>query len=639
MIDPQSGRALFLRTGRGIGRLFARRTDFPIRPVFEDGLGNPSYAFAQASAARALILSRQTSGHCSFAVPLLLFVLLAGCHGGHESTPAATSGEPTAGVASGPSRGELVTYAIDNLNHLERFATADIFQQIQNRLDPKNQPTPEDPENRIDPLLATWPEPEMLLQVIDRLNQWIRTQRPPADWKVDPMMASLPKPLADLPQVKDVDRLEFSHYDACVLQEAVWLRDVGRWARGDALDDLERARNLFDWTVRNIQYDPNLANRIPQFPRETLLFGHGTATERAWVFILIARQLGINAAMLALKTPSPSPEDSPTGSAAPAAPEGAATAENFRPWCIAVMVEGNAYLFDPAMGLPIPAPDGLKLDAKNQLTIRPATLAQAAADEKVLRQLDIAETATYTVKSSDLEHVAVMLEASPTYLSDRMKLLESHLAGDLKVVLTTSPSVEAKQWKSVAHIDEARLWQRPFETLEQRSRLEWPAVQSRLGALLPFFIMPSAPLYQGRIQNLRGRFAGDDGAISFYQKARPSNQELDLSSIHDIEKALVRLGKQDASYWSGLIAYDQRHYDTAIDYFATRTLQGVANSPWIFGAQYNLARTYEAAGETNKAIIVYEGNSSSPGHFGDLLRAKWLKSLREEKKTESAAGG
>ena len=66
------------------------------------------------------------------------------------------------------------------------------------------------------------------------------------------------------------------------------------------IDDLERAKNLFDWTVRNIQLEPDDPNRIPQFPWETLLFGRGTATERAWVFILLLRQLDIDAAVLAV---------------------------------------------------------------------------------------------------------------------------------------------------------------------------------------------------------------------------------------------------------------------------------------------------------------------------------------------------
>ena len=44
------------------------------------------------------------------------------------------------------------------------------------------------------------------------------------------MVAGLPKPLADLPQVKDLGQMEFSRFDGYALQEAVWLRDIARWA-------------------------------------------------------------------------------------------------------------------------------------------------------------------------------------------------------------------------------------------------------------------------------------------------------------------------------------------------------------------------------------------------------------------------
>ena len=193
----------------------------------------------------------------------------------------------------------MLTYAIDNLNRLEEFDSADALQQVMQRLNQQGR-SGTSPSDRPNPLLAAWPESEMLRQIVDRLNQWIRTQPPPGDWQLDPMLSTLPKPLADLPQVKDLGRMDFSRFDGYALQEAVWLRDVGLWARGDALDDLDRAKSLFDWTVRNIQLDADGPNRVPLFPWETLLFGHGTATERAWVFILLARQVGIDAAMLGM---------------------------------------------------------------------------------------------------------------------------------------------------------------------------------------------------------------------------------------------------------------------------------------------------------------------------------------------------
>ena len=227
----------------------------------------------------------------------LLGLLLAGGYWGCRKSKAPDKSremDPT--VASVQSPDEMLLYAIDELNGLEEFNSADSLREILDRFNPNNPPKA---DQRIDPLLAAWPEPEMFRRIIDQLNQWIR-QPPAADWKPDPMIASLPKRFQELPQVKSLGEMEFSRFDGFVVQEAVWLRDVGRSAQGDVLDELDRARNLFDWTVRNIQLEPDRLDRIPQLPRETLLFGRGTASERAWVFILLLRQLDIDAAVLAV---------------------------------------------------------------------------------------------------------------------------------------------------------------------------------------------------------------------------------------------------------------------------------------------------------------------------------------------------
>ncbi len=570
---------------------------------------------------------------------LSLLALLAGCQGCRDSAQTSVPGGPASATGTEQYREELLTYALDNLNRLEEFDAADVIRQIPERLEALKDSKPDQADSRVDPLLAAWPEPEMLRQIVDRLNGWIRTQQPPENWRLDPLVAALPKPLAELPQVKNLDQMEYSSFDGFALREAVWLRDVARWAGGDSQDAWQRARSLFDWTVRNIQLDANNENRGPQFPWETLLFGRGTATERAWVFILLARQLHIDAAMLAVGEPSRPAEATDGASAAPPPSQGELGAGKPRVWCIAVLIEGNAYLFEPQLGLPIPAPDGVTLEGTGQLAIRPATLAQAAANEEVLRQLDVDTAHAYGVKSSELKRLVVMLEASPTYLSRRMMLLESRLVGGREMVLTTSPAAQAEHWKALPQVAAVRLWLPPFETLEERSHLDRQRLQSRLFGLLPFYAMPTAPLYRGRILQLKGRLLGDEGAILYYQKARPPNEELAISSAHPMEKLFFQQGKQDASYWLGLINYQRGKYDAAIDDFFTRTLRAAPNSPWTSGALYNMARACEAGGDLNGAILQYQNNVSSPGYHGDLLRAKWLMNLGEKKQREKAAGG
>ena len=71
-----------------------------------------------------------------------------------------------------------------------------------------------------------------------------------------------------------------------------------------------------------------------------------------------------------------------------ATPKAPVSLTNLRPWAIAVLIEGKLYLFDPALGLPIPAPGKIGLDRDGRLDIRPATLAEVAADDGLLRRLD-----------------------------------------------------------------------------------------------------------------------------------------------------------------------------------------------------------------------------------------------------------
>ena len=245
-----------------------------------------------------------------------------------------------------------------------------------------------------------------------------------------------------------------------------------------------------------------------------------------------------------------------------------------------------------------------------------------------------------------MTRVTALLEASPSYLARRMKALEAqpYLAGPRKMVLTTSPSACARRWREAKHIAQARLWIQPFQVLRIRSHLTWPAVQALLRAALPLYMVyeersssrsseqnqpqtvrHAGALGHGRILQLKGKFSGDDGATRYYLLARPSNQSLRLSSADPGEKLVYVWGKQDASYWSGLIAYQRGNYRSAIDYFRDRTLLAYPDGPWTDGARYNLARAYETSGETDRAILQYGSNDASPGYLGDLLRAKWLR--------------
>ena len=189
-------------------------------------------------------------------------------------------------------------------------------------------------------------------------------------------------------------------------------------------------------------------DRVPQVPWETLFLGHGTTWERAWTYILLLRQRGIDAALLAL------PEDS--------SPETKPAKQALKPWCVGVLIgdkEKKVYLFDPKLGLPIPGPAGIAADKLGGLDVQPATLDQVVAKPELLDQLSLAD-APYWARKAELKRAVALLEASPLYLSPRAQRIEARLTGEKRLVLNAEPTQQAAHWRA-AGVGDVRLWDLP----------------------------------------------------------------------------------------------------------------------------------------------------------------------------------
>ena len=462
-----------------------------------------------------------------FAITALLGLLaIVGCGGPKKSPTISSSSAHSAASEQTQYRNELLRSAINIVNTPEQF----------------------DDENQAN------------VQIVEQLNQWRRLgqessrgsvpkelQRPKLpddDHETDPKSsnetgssaADEHDPLVEtLPHTKDKNLLETRWvrrlnddafdplYDGTFLREAALLRDVAGHVEPANLDELSVAEAVFDWTVRNIQLEtPPGANPTPDelwldrhLPLETIFFGRGTPLQRAWVFMLLARQAGLNVVLLA--TPDPRNPD------------------EVRPWATALVSGGELYLFDYTYGLPIPGPKGKGI----------ATLSQAAADDGILRQMDTADR-PYPRRAADLEKMIVLLEACPGYLERRMKLLESQLSGRDRMTLSTSPTALADKLRDMKHVGQIKLWALPYETLEQRRTL--PPELRRPAALerMPFSIAadpeqtskqeqqsddsrhrprPVFALRLGRLLQLRGMFGGTDGQRPAYLRG------VDLSTV------------------------------------------------------------------------------------------------------------
>lgn len=450
---------------------------------------------------------------------------------------------------------------------------------------------------------------ESLQAVVARLNQWTQDKQPRADWQPEPILETLPEELRQLPAVRSLGDLRFPPIDGPELQQTVWLSAIAERARGQESQPLPIAQALFDWVVRNEQIERDANMPVPHMPREILILGHSTAADRAWIFTLLCRQQGLDVVELAI-----------------AGDDGTEP----RLWTPAVFLDGELYLFDTRLGLPIAGPEGKPV----------ATLRDVLADEKLLRAMDLDPQRLYPITADDLQHLVALVEASPMFISQRMQLVESELPGKETLILTAHPSALAEKVKSHPGITGVQAWRLPYERMKKQMQLDRETQVKAVAEFAPFQI-PNSILWQARVLHLLGSFDGDKGASVLYQSARPS--DADLKSYRDkapektrpkVENDVARMkeAKQSASYWLGLIAFERGNYPAAIDYFQTRTLEAAPEGPWTGGARYNLARSLEALGRTDEAIRYYKADLSAQ-RSGNLLRAERLEAAKKPAET------
>ena len=469
--------------------------------------------------------------------------------------------------------------------------------------------------------LEGYDEASAFSQVFDRLNQWshgVAMGSPAAAgaWHLDPLVESLPAELRPLASAESLGSSVFDGADDVrALRDQRWLADIAATARGDAIDDVDVARNLFDWTVRSLAIGsdppmvPTAANPGSRWflPGEVLLSGRASPAQRAWIFLELLRHAGLDGVMLA------------TGDAAKG---------TLRPWIPAVVSGGEAYLFDPAYGMPIPGPGGDGI----------ATARQAAADPSILRGMSVADRA-YPLQAADVASLTVLVPATNVNLARRMHLLDEHLAGKRKIDLVIEAGdLGARALAALPGEPGAgrvRLWEFPWETLRRRSSP--PAVAAARAELAPMALQleesgwgeDSArrvvrPLYAGRVREFRGDLDGPEGAKVAYLMARPSNQQIAEALKRlppeqaDAARRLYESMKQDATYWLGVLTLAEGEYETAIDYLGRMTLEAAPDGPWTDAARLNLARAKAALGQTAAAVELLRADPS-PQRFGSRL--------------------
>ena len=451
------------------------------------------------------------------------------------------------------------------------------------------------------------PDERVVALLPERLNQWLRQSRPDAAWKPSELLATLPKSLLGSEPFVAADELgkrAFQAHEGRLLQEAVWLRDISQWARGNGYDDLSRARALFDWTIRNVQLDVD-DDALPYRPWQVLMYGHGTAAQRAWVFAALCRQQDIDTVVLPVV--------------------GDEGAEHL---LVAVLVDERlAAVFDPLLGLPIPGSTSESI----------ASLSELRADDSLLRALDLPD-APYPVTSAQLAEVVPQIVATRFELTHRARLIEQALLGDDSMALAVDPAAVAERLGKIAGIGAPRLWAIPFETIEAQLSAKRGVRNKMAAEFQPFAWRPT--LWKARVLHFEGKRETkaknerdaladpvnshrDASQAYMSPRVRPPDRVL-AQQTSEQKLRIYSTVKQRASYALGLLHYDEGRFEAAINWFQERTLKASPETRWANGARYNLARAYEALGQAEEAIELYE-NNESPQRHGNQLRARSLR--------------
>ena len=266
-------------------------------------------------------------------------------------------------------------------------------------------------------------------------------------------------------QVDRIIRRQFVLQDCTHVRDMLWARDLfgAIHVPWQGNGDLDQIAAVFYHVMHTIlPARPHESTSPPIGPFEAMLHGRGSAADRAWTFAIILQQRRIPVVVLAISDDATSSE-----------PE----------FLLAGAVVGSdVYLFDAVLGLAVPGPQDSGEDA---LVHRPATLAEAIADDSLLRQLDTPDR-PYRVTSEQLKQASLQLVGDTSLWSRRMEGLNNALTGSAVVYAPLVGDAGMIQLLTGAlanqvAADRLRIWPYPEQRRQARESLS-PEQQASLDA-------------------------------------------------------------------------------------------------------------------------------------------------------------
>jgi hypothetical protein len=330
---------------------------------------------------------------------------------------------------------------------------------------------------------------------------------------------------------------QFIAADAVYLKSALFLRAVARDLEQSEPDSLRYAQRLFAWLNQEVDFLPN-GWQPNGLPVDVCIRGTGTGNERAWIFLELLRQAGLQGCVVGIPTPG--------------------NPEGILPWLCGVLLDNEVYLFEPSLGVPLRPANG---------TI--ATLKELVKTPSILESLSATEGPPYPVKPEDVKNVSLLLVVQSQMLAPRMTFLEERLSGALRVNLVLKlDELLGKAKAALEGIDGnqgVRVWQYPQIVASQFNANRGIFFRS---VNLAWFRDPNSP----RLQQLRGEY---EEAIRGYVRidmenasAQSMNEALAGLPI-EVRRNIIGLTPQDVLYFTGVcqLAQDRSQPEVAKDWF------------------------------------------------------------------------
>ncbi len=395
--------------------------------------------------------------------------------------------------------------------------------------------------------------------------------------------------------------------------------------------DVDRAVAAFDFVVRQVALVADERTSPPLTPFEILLFGRGTAEDRAWSVAVILRALDLEAVVIRPHDESGTP---------PAGP----------PWLIGVIVpNAGVYLFDPAAGLPIPAREQ---DVHAVLLTRPATLADVRADDALLRQLDVPEGAAYPLTAERLQRVKVDVIGDSCVWSGRMAAVQEALPREYAATLSASVTESESSPGVLQRVRDAGrngLWSADSVTAWDYPETRTVAFYAAGGDTAEILRQQFSILGSHRVS--RRRLDGKGGEVLVETETdRPLRFVRTQHLMQQFTEAIVGYGavrllskddaaQADASYWIGLCQYEMGEYAAAVDNLQLY-LRASPVGTWRAAARYVQALCEAEQGRPAQAAAVLSAGAAEGSRlgFGDAYLIRRWRSLAGASAAEGSPG-